>query len=219
MRIIFDLIHPLLFISGNPAPAHGGRTCVGTDRNEVYCSNLPPCPEPRKPPVDGGWGPFGTWSKCSVVCGGGFRLRRRICNNPAPQNDGIECSGCSIDYEICNAHKCPEKQVLGQWTPWLQQNNNLTLNEEHLEKRFRYSCKFNGTDAKVSRAKEESRICSPDGTCHRISEENNDFDHSEPLSWSICTASCGGGQQYHYEGSKKMSRVCNTHPCDGLFLC
>ena len=29
---------------GNPAPAHGGRVCVGQDRNEIYCTSNPPCP-------------------------------------------------------------------------------------------------------------------------------------------------------------------------------
>jgi len=29
---------------GNPAPAHGGRVCVGHDRNEIYCTSNPPCP-------------------------------------------------------------------------------------------------------------------------------------------------------------------------------
>lgn len=29
---------------GNPAPAHGGRVCVGQDRTEIYCASNPPCP-------------------------------------------------------------------------------------------------------------------------------------------------------------------------------
>lgn len=36
-----------------------GRTCVGTDRIEMYCTNLPPCPELKKLPIDGGWSAFG----------------------------------------------------------------------------------------------------------------------------------------------------------------
>lgn len=204
----------MIFPTGNPAPAHGGRTCVGPDRLEMYCSNLPPCPEPRNPPKDGGWGPFGSWSKCTTSCGGGFRLRRRNCDNPSPQHGGIECSGCSIDYETCNTHKCPEKLVLGQWTPWLQQNTSTS--NEHMEIRFRYSCKFNGTDARVSKSKVEKRICS-NGTCIQITEDDKNFEQGEQLSWSGCTTNCGVRQQYRYKGSNKMLRTCNTQPCEGLW--
>lgn len=201
---------------GNPAPAHGGRTCVGPDRFEMYCSNLPPCPEPRSPSIDGGWGPFGAWSKCTASCGGGFRLRRRICDRPRPQNGGIECIGCNIDYETCNTQPCPETQKLGPWTPWFQQTSNSTSNGEYLEKRFRYICKFNGTDAKVVKAKEENRVCVSDGSCHRVGEENIELGFVDRTSWSRCTVTCGGGQQYRTEGTKMVSRVCNPQPCEGL---
>ncbi|XP_055305519.1 semaphorin-5A isoform X2 [Sitodiplosis mosellana] len=211
---------------GSPEPSFGGRTCVGPDRLEMYCTNLPPCPEPRKS-IDGGWGPFGAWSECSQPCGAGFRFRRRICNDPIPDG-GLDCPGCAIDYELCNTQPCPELQRLGPWTPWLQRISSNVSIGEHLEKRFRYMCKLNGTDAnsiKVFKAKEESRICVSDGSCHRISDENNDLGFSEWSSWSTCTKLCGGGQQFRTricsrternscEGSTKMTRVCNTRPCE-----
>lgn len=187
---------------GNPAPAHNGRTCVGPDRLEMYCSNLPPCPEPRPPPIDGGWGPFGSWSKCTAPCGGGFRLRRRICDSPLPQNGGAECNGCNIDYETCNIQKCPERNAQGPWTPWLQYSNSSTSTGERMEKRFRYYCKFNATDARVYKAKEENRICL-DRLCHRVDEDSNNLNHTE-------STNCGGSQQVRFEGKKKESH-------EGLF--
>lgn len=60
---------------GNPKPAHGGRVCVGPDRSELYCSHLPPCPVPKQTPIEGGWGPYGSWGDCSAECGGGYRIR------------------------------------------------------------------------------------------------------------------------------------------------
>lgn len=30
----------------NPRAAFGGRTCVGVDKQEIYCTDLPPCPAP-----------------------------------------------------------------------------------------------------------------------------------------------------------------------------
>lgn len=211
---------------GNPAPAHGGRTCVGTDRMEMYCANLPPCPEPRKPQIDGGWGPWGDWSECSASCGGGHRFRTRRCDDPQPQHGGNDCAGCNLDYGQCNMQACPEVQKIGPWTPWLQQISNTTSNGEHLEKRFRYVCKFNGSDAssaKVYKAKEENRQCFADGTCHRVGDDN-DLGFSDWSSWDACTVSCGGGQQYRTrvcernscEGTTKMARACNTQPCEGF---
>lgn len=189
----------------------------------MYCTNLPPCPEPRKP-IDGGWGPFGPWSECSATCSSGYRFRRRMCDDPQPLNGGNECPGCSIEFEKCNSQPCPEVQKLGPWTPWLHQISNSTGIGEYFEKRFRYACKLNGTDAKVFKAKEENRICFSDGSCHRVNEEANEIGLGEWSSWSNCTAICGGGEQYrekicerkNCEGMK-MTRSCNTHPCaEGL---
>lgn len=137
---------------------------------------------------------------------------------------GIECSGCSIEFEKCNSQPCPEVQKLGPWTPWMQQISNSTGMGEYLEKRFRYVCKFNGTDAKVLKAKEENRICFMDGSCHRVNEEVkiDELGFGEWSPWTNCSAVCGGGQQFrtrkcderkNCEGILKMSRPCNTKPC------
>lgn len=81
---------------------------------------------------------------------------------------------------------------------------------------------------KILRTKEENRICYTDGTCHRMGD-NEDSGFSEWSTWSSCTVSCGGGQQYRTricerascDGISKMARACNTEPCKGeitLFL-
>lgn len=166
---------------------------------------------------------IGQWSECSSSCGNGYRIRKRHCDDPLPQNGGLECSGCSIDFEVCNSQPCPEIQKLSTWTPWLL--TNATGSDEHVEKRFRFMCKVNGTDPnsmKVIRAKEESRVCSADGLCHRIGD-NEDVGFGDWSAWSQCTARCGGGQQYrtriceriNCEGTMKMARACNTQPCKG----
>lgn len=214
---------------GNPKPAFGGRTCVGPDRSEIYCSHLPPCPSPKPQAIDGGWGPWGQWSECSAECGGGFRIRRRECNDPSPQNGGMDCPGCNIDYEVCNAEACPEVKKLSQWTPWLVQLNNNESNGQptHVEKRFRFVCRATTSDVgsmKINLSKEETRICHADGICQRGNSENEE--ESVWSEWSPCSVSCGGGLQYktkNGDGGKhqknSMSRVCNTQPCPSEWGC
>lgn len=210
---------------GNPKPAHGGRVCVGSDRTEMYCQQLPPCPEPRQPALDGGWGPWGGWSECTAMCGGGYRFRRRKCDDPAPQNGGLECSGADVDYEVCGVHACPEVKRMSPWTPWL--NNGTTADGGHLEKRFRFACRTNSPDAnnvKVTMSKEETRVCQADGSCLRGGQDGSDeYGWSDWSTWSACSAECGGGQQYRTrscdrkgcDGNDKMARACNTHSCRG----
>lgn len=198
----------------------------------MYCSNLPPCPEPKKQAivVDGGWGAWSAWSDCSSSCGGGFRLRRRLCDDPLPENGGLDCTGCAVEYDMCNTQPCLEVQKLGPWTPWLQQqtgNNTNPINGEYLEKRFRFMCKMNVSEAnsiKVFKAKEESRLCSG-GFCHRVIDENGSLGFSDWSAWSNCSLPCGGGQQFrtrtcernNCEGSTKTTRACNTQACEGMY--
>lgn len=58
----------------NPAPAFGGRVCVGHDHDDIMCIDLPPCPAPAKatpPPQIGQWSTWGPWHACSKPCNGG----------------------------------------------------------------------------------------------------------------------------------------------------
>lgn len=214
---------------GNPKPANGGRVCVGPDRAEIYCTNLPPCPIPKQPAIDGAWGPWGAWSDCSTKCGGGFRIRRRKCDNPTPQNGGLDCTGCHIDYDTCSTQPCIDAKKTSSWTPWLVALNGTDPTGGHIERRFRFSCKAPVADSsliKISLGKEETRICQPDGTCQRM-DEFDDSKIAEYGSWSECTAQCGGGQQFRMPicdkadciGKSKMARACNTQPCQSEWGC
>ncbi|CAF98002.1 unnamed protein product, partial [Tetraodon nigroviridis] len=66
----------------NPSPRHGGRVCVGQNREERYCNEHLPCP----PHVY--WSAWSVWERCTVACGGGIQSRRRTCEN------GNDCPGC-----------------------------------------------------------------------------------------------------------------------------
>lgn len=86
------------FIPGTP----GGATCpCAEDMKEIeYCNN-DPCP------VDGEWSSWGTWSVCSVSCGGGITRRYRQCSDPAPANGGDDCEGPALEVETCYTDPCP----------------------------------------------------------------------------------------------------------------
>lgn len=216
---------------GNPAPAHGGRVCVGQDRNEIYCTSNPPCPAMTLAPLDGQWGSWGPWDECSVPCGGGYKIRRRRCDNPAPQNGGQDCQGCHLDYEQCNTHACPDAKRLSSWTPWLATNATNSA-AGYTERRFRFACRAPVDDPaviKVAQAKEEERFCHSDGNCIRTGRGEGDDVWSEWSNWSDCSVECGGGLQHRTrvcegradecDGPSRMSRNCNTHKCKGEWSC
>ncbi|KAI7813138.1 putative A disintegrin and metalloproteinase with thrombospondin motifs 12, partial [Triplophysa rosa] len=56
--------------------------------------------------VNGGWGPWSTWSHCSRTCGAGVQSADRECNQPKPEFGGKYCTGERKRYMICNTKPC-----------------------------------------------------------------------------------------------------------------
>ena len=96
----------------NPSPKHGGRGCdyLGLAREIEHCYE-------RDCPVDGNYSNWSTFSHCSVSCGGGTQLRKRLCNNPPPYAGGRNCShfGAAVSTRECNKQGCPRN---GNYTEW-----------------------------------------------------------------------------------------------------
>jgi len=65
--------------------------------------------------VNGNWGDWGAYGKCSKSCGGGVQERSRSCDNPAPSSGGSACAGENKETQACNAGGCP---VNGNWGDW-----------------------------------------------------------------------------------------------------
>ena len=59
--------------------------------------------------VDGQWGQWSQWTQCSQNCGGGTRIRSRLCDDPAPRNGGLPCVGPPFEVEDCNSSPCKGK--------------------------------------------------------------------------------------------------------------
>ncbi|KAJ8279716.1 hypothetical protein COCON_G00067820 [Conger conger] len=187
----------------NPTPRHGGRVCVGQNREERYCNEHLPCP----PHVY--WSSWSPWERCTVPCGGGLQTRRRTCEN------GNECPGCSLEYQSCNSLPCPDLKKTTPWTPWTPVN--ISDNGGHYEQRFRYTCKARVPDPgllEVGRQRIEMRYCSSDGStgCStdgdllrsgRISAHTVNGGWSAWSSWSQCSRDCS-------RGIRSRKRTCNN---------
>ena len=59
--------------------------------------------------VDGAWGEWGGYDSCTRTCGGGEKVKRRICNKPAPNHGGLSCPGPNSTKSDCNTNQCPSK--------------------------------------------------------------------------------------------------------------
>ncbi|XP_035566283.1 semaphorin-5A isoform X9 [Canis lupus familiaris] len=190
----------------NPTPRHGGRVCVGQNREERYCNEHLLCPPHM---FWTGWGP---WERCTAQCGGGIQARRRTCEN------GPDCAGCNVEYQPCNTNPCPELKKTTPWTPWTPVN--ISDNGGHYEQRFRYTCKARLPDPnllEVGRQRIEMRYCSSDGTsgcstdglsgdflrAGRYSAHTVNGAWSAWTSWSQCSRDCS-------RGIRNRKRVCNN---------
>ncbi len=56
---------------------------------------------------DGQWGAWSNFSTCSALCGNGTQVRSRLCNNPAPQNGGANCTVNNTSTQSCDSGNCP----------------------------------------------------------------------------------------------------------------
>ena len=87
--------------------------------------------------VNGGWSQWSPWTPCTATCGGGFKHRSRLCNNPVPKNGGAQCVGKSERKKKCGRKPCRRSNTLlfasglasgclfiivfsGLWTPWTE---------------------------------------------------------------------------------------------------
>lgn len=91
----------------NPPPANGGALCSGYNGYGYSCNAGGCGTSATGTPVNGGWSAWLSLSDCSRSCGGGFRERRRSCDNPAPRNGGRICYGSKFYRYTCNTHACP----------------------------------------------------------------------------------------------------------------
>ncbi|XP_018408468.1 PREDICTED: hemicentin-1 [Nanorana parkeri] len=187
-------------LCNNPPSSFDGTFCEGQDTQSQIC-NIRHCP------VDGKWSHWGSWTPCSVSCGGGLRQRTRECSNPQPQSGGHKCKGKAFENEFCNGDLCP---IHGNWGPWSAWGTcSRTCNGG--QRRKHRTCDnpapthngrgCAGKDTEIHKCNIE--MCPADGNWGPWE------------AWSKCSLSCGGGQQIRTRICKHSVRSNNGRTCPG----
>ncbi|KAH3754724.1 thrombospondin-2-like [Dreissena polymorpha] len=152
--------------------------------------------------VDGSWADWGAWSACTVTCNSGTQERSRKCSNPAPSNNGLNCTGPGVESKICQNQLCP---VHGNWSDWSIWSNCSATCGVGVRQKIR-TC----TNPKPDRSGNdcvgeyiEYTVC-PNKPCSVI-----DGGWASWGSWERCSVTCGVGQ-------KLRSRTC-TNPSPTLY--
>ncbi|XP_049281702.1 papilin isoform X3 [Anopheles funestus] len=129
------------------------------------------------------WGPWGSPSECSRVCGGGVAYQERECLD-LDQTGAALCTGGKRKYFSCNTQDCPERELdfrkqqcsafndvpfegnRYQWVPYTRAPNPCQLNCMPVGERFYYTHRAKVTDG--TRCNDESFDVCVDGTCQPV---------------------------------------------------
>merc|ERR1719502_1345742 len=83
--------------------ALGGAMGLRLDVTDV---TVDPPSETQDVPVDCVMGPWGEWTPCSDICGGGTQTRTRTVETQ-PEHGGDACPSSLMEEQACNDHPCP----------------------------------------------------------------------------------------------------------------
>ncbi|XP_014674902.1 PREDICTED: SCO-spondin-like [Priapulus caudatus] len=169
--------------------------------NDEYC------------PVDGSWVTWNPWQACNRTCGGGRRLRTRLCY--APMYNGADCVGDNTDSESCNEHACPDAGTWREWESWSPCTVSCGRGHRHRSR----GCNGAGDGIQCPGETYESQPCRkracpqppPLGTASRIRPEDGYWLAWQP--WTPCSVSCGWGN--HTRSRHCVGPYHGGDPCNG----
>lgn len=85
---------------------HDSSKCPHADRFGVEEEKVK-CPHAEcYAPIDGHWGRWSSWTKCSATCNWGTKTRHRECTNPMPKHGGKNCFGDKVSSGPCEEKSC-----------------------------------------------------------------------------------------------------------------
>ncbi|XP_057299773.1 coadhesin-like [Hydractinia symbiolongicarpus] len=102
----------------NPKPFSGGSDCnaLGPAHESSECE--------IECPVNGGYGEWTHWDKCTADCGGGWHTRTRACDSPPPSGNGKTCEemgyGNKEDKKPCHTEPCNRDGGYSAWSVWTE---------------------------------------------------------------------------------------------------
>ncbi|CAL8103250.1 unnamed protein product [Calicophoron daubneyi] len=206
----------------SPPPSNGGKPCEGEAVEDVMCEGLPPCP------VSGSWSPWSPWSECSATCGtGGTQSRRRLCNNPPPNNGGRSCLGNELMVRACNRGPCAVNGAWGSWGPWTHCSKSCGGGQRQRTRRCDNPAPAYGGENCPDNGAVQTSDCQNE-PCPIHGEWSN------WSSWSACSRSCGTGLQTRERecsqpapqfggrlcpGSAKEVQTCEVNRAGGSVAC
>ena len=173
--------------------------------------------------------PWGLWSKCTSVCGGGSHNRKRTVTQ-APLYGGGECPSLSEKNQPCNTQDCGANCRVTGWEPWNECSRVCSDREfpkggVQMRRRAIFQEKRLGSHYGLDECPNlnETRFCNTQ-YCGR------NCIVSQWTPWSNCSQLCGGGAtqrfrnvQHHPEKGSHLGhddcppvheiQPCNTQAC------
>ncbi|XP_078346362.1 uncharacterized protein LOC144631716 isoform X2 [Oculina patagonica] len=175
---------------------------------------------------NGGYSPWGDWTKCSVSCGTGQRSRSRTCTNPPPSSGGKDCSGLGPASETgeCNNGGCPVDGGYSDWGSYSTCSRSCGGGTQ--------SKKRTCTNPPPSNGGADCSGMGPDTFSRECNTQDCPVDggYSDWGSYDQCSKTCGGGMQTKRRtctnpppsnggqdcgglGPDTFTRGCNTQDC------
>nr|XP_040023734.1 SCO-spondin [Gasterosteus aculeatus aculeatus] len=161
--------------------------------------------------VNGGLSPWGSWSPCSLSCGGlGLKTRSKSCTQPAPAHGGRNCQGPRQETTYCQAPECPvivgpteepalpdEDAGFSPWSSWSPCTRPCTDVLSPVRKSRHRQC----VRPPCFGSSHQEKACNlpqcPDGdeVCVGADCTTRNCSWTEWGAWGSCSRSCGVGQQ------------------------
>lgn len=192
----------------------GGVPCHAFEKEIVEPCNLGDCAQKC---TDGAWGDWEQWSSCSVTCAGGTMFRKRKIAKMAnecgkePEGKDRETKFCAVDIHCEEPRDC----IFNQWNEWSACSASCT----GIKQRSRSVATYGrSTGAFCIGPLKETYPCNPgeDEQTPIGCSDGPDVDCllSDWGAWSVCSASCGGGEHMRTR-SIAQHPLNNGRSCDG----
>ena len=161
-------------------PRNGGLPCQGNGNENTIC-NTSPCP------INSIVSAWSTWSSCSKSCGTGKQTRERTCIAEA-QHGGASCESRGLTgSKPCNTNACPQDAVLSAWSQW----DECTVSCGGGTQSRQRTCTQQGQNG--GRQCEEFDLTETQDCGTEACPIRGAL--SEWTGWSVCSVTCGEGQQ------------------------